>query len=65
MSSPCLCDTVRTVIPCDGAQLTLALLLERTLCGMARLEALLLFLRGTAVVVRLRSDGSHVVAAAT
>ena len=48
-----------------GEGRTLALLLERAFGGMARLEALLVLLGSTAVVVRLHSDGSHVVAAAT
>jgi hypothetical protein len=42
---------------------TFAQLLERTLGGMARLEALLALLGRAAMVVRLRYDGSHAAAA--
>jgi hypothetical protein len=43
---------------------TLAQLLQRTLGGMPRLEALLVLLGGAPVVVRLHGDGCHIAAAA-
>jgi len=46
-------------------RLTLALLLQRAFGGMAGLEALLVLLGRAPVVVRCRSHGRHIVAAAT